>query len=74
VLLLSFPPTIGLARIVGLGIEIGWVLVGRARMRCLLWSVGVGVVEICLYMVVLTPLWYRNEWGMICVSLLCRDV
>ena len=25
-----------------------------------------------MYMVVLTPLWYRNAWDMICVSLLCR--
>ena len=49
VLLLSFPPTIGLSRVVGLGIEIGWVLVGQARMWCLLWSVRVGVVEVCTW-------------------------
>ncbi len=45
-LLLSFPPTIGLAKVVGLGIETGWVLVGRARMWGLLWSGGVIVVEV----------------------------
>ncbi len=30
--LFSFPPSIGLAKVVGLGIGTGWVLVGRARM------------------------------------------
>ncbi len=44
-LLLKFAPTTGLAKVVGLGIEIGLVVVGRARMWSLLWSKGVGVVE-----------------------------
>ena len=44
--LLSFPPTIGLARVVGLRIEIGWIVVGRVRMWCLLLSVMVCVVGV----------------------------
>ena len=58
-LLLSFPPNIGLAWVVGLGIEIGWEVVGRVRMWCLLWSVGVGVVEVCILW-----LWHRCGLGM----------
>ena len=49
VLLLSFPPTIGLVRVVGLGIEIGWVEVGRVHMWCLLCNVGMGVAEVCIW-------------------------
>ena len=48
-LLLLFSPTIVLARVVGLEIEIGWVLVGRVRMRYLLWVEGVGVVGVCVW-------------------------
>ncbi len=44
-LLLTFPPTIGLARAAGLGSGIGWVVVDRVR---ILWGVGVGVVGICV--------------------------
>ena len=43
-MLLTLSPTIGLAGVVGMGIGIGWVLVGQVRMWCLLWNVGV-VVE-----------------------------
>ena len=48
-LLFSFSPIIGLAKVVGLGIEIGMVVVGRARMWSLLWSKGVGVVEVIVW-------------------------
>ena len=48
-LLLSFPPTIGLATVVGLEIEIGCVLVGRARMWSWLWSEGVIVAEVIVW-------------------------
>ena len=47
--LFSFPPPIGLAKVMGLGIGTGWVLVGRARMWGLLWSGGVIVVEIIVW-------------------------
>jgi len=48
-LLLTFPPTIGLAGVVGLGIGIGWILVGQVRMWCLLLNVGVVVEGVCVW-------------------------
>ena len=50
-LLLAFSPTIALARVMGLGIGIGWIVVGRDHLWCLLWSVGVGIVELFKCMV-----------------------
>ena len=57
VLLLSFPPITGLARVLGLGIEIGRVVVGRVHMWGFLWSVGVGVVEVYIW-------WFRRRSGL----------
>ena len=33
--LLAFPPTIDIAMVVGLGTEIGWMVVGRVHILCL---------------------------------------